>query len=509
MLKLLIGNFDRGIRWLLYLLVLSIPIRELPSNYPIPAFLKNVPYAFLMILLLVTIIYYLVNRNDFHINSRWIKIYLAVCVIWPFISTIHGIFIFPYWDENTNEFIRNSTLVQKIAVFYPDILYDNNLLRLKFNNSLLIATIHNFLMPLLGIPFIFYVSFKDKSWQYILNVFGKAAFIAAFAMVAYSLVEIPWLLTGNQTCAEILEMINVHLYDVKTAHDWWPPLLWNNQLRSFTQEPSFFGIISVFIIPMLWYKSNEKKTLFLLTFFTYMIFMTKARTAQVIFLSEILLFLLFTFLGKYPNWRKTATRILGVTILSFLLYLSLPIVLASISGSANHQSLHTAFTDYVDKDVVSVGSVSKRSNMARWGDTVALFNVGIEHPIFGVGTGLESPYIADNIPAFAQDDREINQWLSMLRKDGWLKSSIPPLNEFGAVFARYGLVGLILFLLPLFGIGVLFFKYRNKLLRDFGLICALVMLAGQVACLFSNSFFLTYPLALTLVIILIFKEKVL
>lgn len=112
-------------------------------------------------------------------------------------------------------------------------------------------------------------------------------------MVLYSIPEIIWLWTGNITCANLLSFINVHLYDPVVNNGWWPPLLWNGQLRSVCLEPSYFGIITTFLLPFLAIDIHKKFKLwkFLIFFMlVFMIFMTKARTATVVFLGESLIF---------------------------------------------------------------------------------------------------------------------------------------------------------------------------------------------------------------------------
>lgn len=56
--------------------------------------------------------------------------------------------------------------------------------------------------------------------------------------------------------------------------------------------------------------------------------------------------------------------------------------LSAIRGERSTSALQpvAAFEKYVSEDVASVGKKSQRSNMARWGNTVALFNVGVDHP---------------------------------------------------------------------------------------------------------------------------------
>ena len=94
-------------------------------------------------------------------------------------------------------------------------------------------------------------------------------------MGIYSLFEIWWIWTGNSYCEQILITINRNLYTPEFAHGWWPPLLWKGQVRSFAPEPSFFGI--------------------------FMVFMTKARTATVIYFGEVACLILISLWLRYDN----------------------------------------------------------------------------------------------------------------------------------------------------------------------------------------------------------------
>ena len=203
----------------------------------------------------------------------------------------------------------------------------------------------------------------------------------------------------------------MHLYDIKTTHEWWPPLLWNGQLRSFTMEPSFFAIVSIFIVPFLWYRAfglREKKIIGLLILFTYMIFMTRARTAQATYLGELIMLAILSAWGRYQDWIDSLVKVFAVTVITLGVYLSAPLAISYMGGRDDtaDMSMATEFEKYFSEDVLSVASVSKRSNLARIGNTVAVFHVGVEHPVFGIGTGFGSPYIADHIPVFAQDDQD-------------------------------------------------------------------------------------------------------
>lgn len=504
-------NMDKIERWLLYAMVVTIPMNGLPKAYPIPDFMKNVPCFFLILLFLLAVVHYVHRREEFSTWSRRMKWYLALCILWPFLCTIIGAVQFPYWDEKANEFLRDTTMVRVIAHVYPAIMTNEMLLHLKYGVSMLIYTARDLLLPLLGIPFALYVMFHGKTKEYILDTMSRAAVLAASMLCLYSLIEIPWLITGNEFCAGILRWINVHLYDPYNAHGWWPPLLWKGQLRSFAYEPSYFGIEALFLLPLLWYRAlelKEKRVGLVLILFTYMVFLTHARTAQVIYLGELLLLIFLSLLGRYPAWGKRLVQVLIVTGLAFSIYLILPMALSAIRGERSTSALQpvAALEKYVSEDVASVGKTSQRSNMARWGNTIALFKVGIDHPVLGVGTGFLSPYMADHIPDFARDDGEINLWKAKMGEKGFVKSGYPILNTFGGMAAFYGIIGLFLFAWPIVYTGIKILKGHRCMLRCFGHICVIVALAGQIVCLNSNNFFYTYPLILGTTLLLCFQR---
>lgn len=123
-------------------------------------------------------------------------------------------------------------------------------------------------------------------------------------MGMYSLVELSWLKLSIQCAEDLLVMINPFLYDVEVINTLWPPLLWKGQLRSLTREPSFFGILSIMILPFLWSYVFEKekkiKYNLLLFYFNLMIFATNARTAIVVTICQLILVIMFALF----SWNK-------------------------------------------------------------------------------------------------------------------------------------------------------------------------------------------------------------
>ncbi len=196
MLSFLSENFDKAERWLLYCMVLTIPIQALPMAYPIPRFCRNVGGTFLALLLAITLIHFFLHRNLYGKCPLWLKGYLTALCVWPVICTLVGAVTFPYWDETTNEFLRNTWFVQKIAILYPGIVANETLLHLKYANSAMMGILSN-LICFCGVFFSAYVMFHGKDRRYILDTVSWAAVVAALGLCAYSIIEIPWLLTGN------------------------------------------------------------------------------------------------------------------------------------------------------------------------------------------------------------------------------------------------------------------------------------------------------------------------
>ena len=82
-----------------------------------------------------------------------------------------------------------------------------------------------------------------------------------------------------------------------------------------------------------------------------------------------------------------------------------------------------------------------------------------------------------------------------MREKTFLESGVPVLNEYAAIWAWNGILGLFLFLLaPIHVIKRGLMRIQNH--KSFEMVCLLTVLIGQMACMFSSEMFLTYPLAL-------------
>ena len=79
-----------------------------------------------------------------------------------------------------------------------------------------------------------YLWYKDDSNDGI-QILSKGIFISLIILCLYGLLDV-FYLAGNDYATNILTHLNPIVHTIQSDGTWWPPLLWNNQLRSV-----FFG----------------------------------------------------------------------------------------------------------------------------------------------------------------------------------------------------------------------------------------------------------------------------
>lgn len=474
-------------------MILTLPISSFPRRYRLPALGGNLPSIFLLMAIIFFCIYIIKNRRTGFYKDK----YFGIFFLWSLFCLAWGCWQLPYYSAPVDNFLRNSRMVTILSGIVPELKYNTSLLHIKMFFSLLWSMIKNFFFPFIGMAFIISEIYRKHDIVNLKRYLYWGIYGLSILMVLYSIPEIIWLWTGNETCEWILSSINWHLYDPAGSNDWWPPLLWKGQLRSICLEPSYFGIINAFLIPFLAidiHREDKFKLLkiLLIFFLIFMMFMTKARTATVVYLGECLFFVLISIYFRYSNWKKMIAICLGLTIGSFSL------CILGDSFANYEKNIQSLTENYVENNITSVIGQNKRSNSARLGNTLALIKIGEDYPITGVGMELHSPYMKSRIPDFAKDNGEIKKWIQDMEEKSFLGSDLPILNEYAAFFAWEGIPGLMLFIFPI----LIIFKrviLETRKYRDFESIGLLTALVGQLACMFSAGMFLIYPLTLWLV----------
>ena len=282
---------------ILFMTIICLPLNSLPKAFTLPgvgSILSNY-FLFAAILLLV----YEYFKFRFEINKKVIK-FFAVFVIWQVVCLIIGLVTYEYNELLTLEQIPKLKAIlyflDKFSINLDKLIAIKTWLFLRFSKNILFTN-----------NIIFFVTFYI--WHLYKNNFNeafkdirKAIICLVIIMGVYSFIELLWLKLDLQFAKDFLINVNPLLYDPKSSHGWWPPLLWKNQLRSICTEPSYFGIISVLCLPFLWSLLCENKNKFfasaLIFYFTLMIVTTNARTAVVLVIAEIVLLGAFSIIQK-------------------------------------------------------------------------------------------------------------------------------------------------------------------------------------------------------------------
>ena len=159
-------------------------------------------------------------------------------------------------------------------------------------------------------------------------------------------------------------------------------------------------------------------------------------------------------------------------------------------GTAKVANIQADTTSYVSDNITSaIGNA--RSNIARFANVRATFMTGFHHPLFGVGRGLLAAYVKANFTAEDLTNYEVRNWLQYSEEEGVLKASFPVLNQFSGVMATFGVIGLLLYLLPMLYIPIKLFRILKQGM-DLEVACLTIGIVASVVAMFSNSAFLPY-----------------
>lgn len=488
---------------LLILAIIFLPINHCRIAFPfVGTALSN---FFILIGIVLYILKLYVGQLKIIRFEQFAFFYLFVLLLWQCLCTVIGIQEFDYYSlisldqmDKLRYFIQT---LRDYGLLVTDIAAIKVWLCFKFLKDCLSYVVFSY-----GISLWIYHLYQDKvtcSETPRLVAFSHLTFsiiVLCLIMTVYSIIEIGYL-TGNLTCARILAQINPFLYEVKKLHGWWPPLLWENQLRSLFAEPSFFGLASTMIVPILIYEIMvSPKNIFVKRFFTcvfsifvVMLFLTRARTALLLFVGQLFLFGFYIVFFK-RIYLKKFLQVLFVVLLSFGLSLFIMSHFKVVNldlGTAYMSNVQTNAADYINDNIASVVG-NNRSNNARSASVRATFLAGLQHPLFGVGMGMNTAYVNANFTEEDLRNNEVRNWSRYIDQEGVLKSPIPLLNQFSIIFANFGGIGLFLYLLPMFYIlfGVLKILFSG--LMNLEGACLTIAYIATVAAMFSNSAFLTY-----------------
>ena len=469
-------------------------------------------WYFLFILMIVWI--YQTCKGNFIISKDdylFVK-YIFCLMVVVLLSNILGLINYPYYNELL---LGPSNQIEKLPTILS--LLDNH--GIAINEKYLtiiwigIRSVKGAILNVLytfGFSFVLYQFFK-RDWEFCFNLITTMVIASITILCIYSIIEL-FYLAGFNFAQNILSAINPIIHPIAVDHGWWPPLLWKGQLRSLFSEPSRMGNYLAFAMPFLWGKFllSDKKSIgvtAIIIFYTFMIFMTKARTAVALYFGIMgLLFLGVVYIHK-KNLIKKFFIICGITVLS----LGMSIGFINMTTQNDMGTQETTMTSYMDDNVLSLESTNKRSNGARYALICANAKTGIEHPILGVGGVLTSAYTVHNFNEADLANKEVSMWVKNFQEQGTLRYSLDSMNEYVSLFANYGSVGLVLFLVPaMYALFGLFKRIRlaqgDEVIKIYTILLSLIgtLVAG---CNGSLTLLYTYWVVLAFAYAILFEGK--
>lgn len=395
---------------------------------------------------------------QFHKEEKVFFSYIIVYVAVLIISFFHGLAVYPYYEAILSGPANQIDKLPVVQHFLSNIgipIETETLLKIW----MLARPIKGFVLETFWyfvLPYLIFVWYR-KNIHEGFSILTKAVFIATIFVCVYNVIDFLYL-SGSTIAERILCVLNPIVHDIKSNGTWWPPLLWNGQLRSVFAEPSYYGIFSAFAMPFLWYqfgwsRNTKSKILLILVMFifTYGLFLTKARTANVLFIGELILLILFSLWKMQKQFLK---RTFFIVALSFITFVIATFSLSFMPGSPQGNSMgysdesNTEMASYINDNLVSLTSKDKRSNRARFSMLEVSIAIGEDHPLLGVGKSLRNAYVPDYLSEEGRENPEVQYWMKNQKEKGIMKSIFPELGEYCTRFAETGIIGLVVYLLP-------------------------------------------------------------
>lgn len=454
--------------------ILTEPIYAMPQRFQIPFLGAKLSNYFIVFGLIAFIIDVSLSKKKVANKLKW---YVIGLFFWTIITEIHGLLVYPFYNEINPESSTKLSLLLKsfhkwnIGNSAVTAIESSWLWARGFNNSIK-ELMYSFIVS------IWVFSLFKTSFSKGFITIRKFVILLAFCLGIYAIPEVLLFKFHLQIGYDILSVTNPFLYDVGKYLDWYPPLIWqNNQLRSYCTEPSLFGFLAASILPFAWSYFMAEIRLskcVLYSYFVMLLFMTKSRTANAIALFDTI-FLLPLALNK--NLRKMAGILIVLTFIGFGMNIVLNFIPKYTFVSETEKE--ETFEAYYYDNMKSIIEKNSRSNGSRLINMKAHLQVFIEHPIFGVGHDLKDGYVRNHLTQEDLNNEEIRNITNSFNEKGPLgPASYGNVNHYIYVLINTGVVGLFLYLLP-FGY-VLYKVFKLGLWHDFRIVTLIIALMGNL-----------------------------
>lgn len=224
-------------RFMLFGLIITLPLTTIPKAFQIPGLGPSLSDYFFIIGFCLIIYEFI--KHKFIIDKK-IKNFFIIYVLWQIICLINGLYTYQFNELLTLDQISKLEIILDKLNFWGIAISEGLAIKcwlfIRFTKDIVFLNNEVFL-----IVFYIYHLYKnnfDKAFSDI----RKAILYLILIMGIYSFVELLWLKLSLNFAVELLININPFLYDPTANQGWWPPLLWDNQLRSICQEPSFLAL---------------------------------------------------------------------------------------------------------------------------------------------------------------------------------------------------------------------------------------------------------------------------
>lgn len=434
-----------------------------------------------------------------NIGYRWdiFKKFALIYATVLLVSIFWGLINYPYYEWVFNGPKDQLEKLSKILIFFNHIgISDAEELLLRI--WLVIRPIKSIFFEML---YTFGATYMIICWYHTrvndaIKILLKVNTVNLIIIAVYGMVDV-FYQNGQEWAQMTLAFLNSNIhanvvveyipYEVSTM------MFRNLQNRSLFLEPSYFGIYMAFSSPLLWWdiyrRNNNIKRLMLFLLFllvSFELFLSQSRLALVVNLG---VFFLFSLLFMYKLRKKALVFILilltggSLAFTGAILFLQYGQVSAPMGGGEPlatkwrvmqvkeddkvKKGLSNVNTQkYFDEGVSSLssgyeGEQHAGSNHSRFTVQKTHIQIGLEHPLLGVGTSFRQAFLRDKLDK--DPGGEIQIWNKTIDKKGILNRGFPNLGEFTLRFAETGILGLIFYLFPAF---ILFSLYIKKIIIE-------------------------------------------
>lgn len=467
--------------------VFTLLVFALPFNY-IPRILwqdtiggpfgKDLVIYPLFIGVIYTVYYQWKYGNVFLDYSRFKKfvlVYLGVVLL----SIVWGLINYPFYNQIFNGPLDQMAKLPRILSFFrifgisidPRILLKFLMIVRPFK-SVLLETLYTFCAV-----YMIYCWYHDRA-QRAVDILLKVTTIDLVIIGAYGLVDVCYQngqMWAQQFISTTFPLLHGDVAAIVENYGYQNNIFWNAQNRSIFTEPSYFGIYLAFAVPLLWWNIFRGKDLLrkavlimLYTVLSFEMFLTQSRTALAVNLTILLIFIALCIFKRKKDLIVLmfslcfccAIGFMGA--IGFMKFGQVPSQIGDIIPLASEWENNktkeeivkgiggSGFTSYVNENVHSLFGKEEGahagSNHSRYILLRTNIEIGMEHPLLGIGRSLRVGFLRDKL---ANDTgAEIQHWNKEVDKRGVFRGGYFYSSELAVRFCETGILGLGLFLLP-------------------------------------------------------------